>query len=104
MHQISWYRFYRALREMEVRLGAKLVLTPRDFGIRPARSVKAPFAKGERVRARVVGPGWFHGESLAITRDGHWNLTVVGEELTLGQDVKVRLLRTKDGILVGRPF
>jgi len=104
MHQISWYRFYRALREMEVRLGAKLVPTPRDFGIRPARSVKAPFAKGERVRARVVGPGWFHGESLAITRDGHWNLTVVGEELTLGQDVKVRLLRTKDGILVGRPF
>jgi uncharacterized Fe-S cluster-containing radical SAM superfamily enzyme len=104
MHQMSWYNFYKGLREREGRLGTKLALTPADFGIRHARRVSIPFKLGERVGARVAGPGWFHGESLAVTRDGHWNLTVVGEGLTLGRDVKVRLLRTKDGILVGRPF
>lgn len=104
MHQMSWYNFYKGLREREGRLGTKLALTPADFGIRHARRVSIPFKLGERVGARVAGPGWFHGESLAVTRDGHWNLTVVGEGLTPGRDVKVRLLRTKDGILVGRPF
>jgi uncharacterized Fe-S cluster-containing radical SAM superfamily enzyme len=103
MRPVSWYRFYRGLREMEARLGTKLVLTPKDFGMKPARSIKAPFARGERIGARVVGPGWFNGESLAVTKDGNWSLTVVGVELPEGTEVKVRLLRTKDGILVGRP-
>lgn len=103
MRQMSWYRFYRELREREVRLGVKLVLSPEDFGIRPAPAIKVPFSKGERVGAKVIGPGWFRGESLATTRDGNWSLTVVGGEYEPGQQLKVRLLRTRDGILVGRP-
>jgi hypothetical protein len=101
--QVSWYRFYREMREREGRLGCRLVLTARDFGIKPARSVRVPFARGERVSARVIGPGWFNGESLAVTKDGNWSLTVVGGELPIGQDVRVRLLRTKDCVLVGMP-
>jgi uncharacterized Fe-S cluster-containing radical SAM superfamily enzyme len=103
MRQMSWYAFYKALREKEGLLGSKLLLTPSDFGIRHVRGVSAPFKLGERISVRVAGPGWFRGESLAVTRDGHWSVTLVGGEIPQGQDVKVRLLRTKDGILVGRP-
>lgn len=103
MRQMSWYDFFRGLREREARLGIKLVLTPSDFGMRRARGVTVPFSLGEKVGARVAGPGWLHGESLAVTRDGRWSITVVGGELPVGEDVRVRLLRTKDGILVGRP-
>lgn len=103
MRQMSWYAFFKGLREREKRLGMKLVLTPADFGIRHARGVAVPFKLGERISARITGPGWFRGESLGVTRDGHWNLTVVGGEFPIGHDVKVRLLRTKDGVLVGRP-
>jgi len=70
MRQMSWYNFFRRLREMEGRLGTALVLTPSDFGIRRAPRVGVPFRLGEKVRARIGGPGWFRGESLAATRDG----------------------------------
>jgi len=103
MRQMSWYAFYKRMRESEGRLGIKLVLSPADFGMRRTRGISVPFKLGEKISTRIAGPGWFHGESLAVTRDGHWNLTVVGGEFPVGQEIKVRLLRTKDGILVGRP-
>lgn len=103
MRQLSWYAFYREMREMERREGVKLVLKPSDFGIRAAPSAVAPFRRGERLKVRVIGPGWLRGESLAVTRDQLWAVTVVGCELPPGGEVRVRLLRTKDNILMGEP-
>ncbi|MBM5804509.1 MAG: radical SAM protein [Candidatus Verstraetearchaeota archaeon] len=103
MRHVSWYTFYGKMRELEKKTGMKLVIRASDFGIRPARTVEAPFRVGERLMVRIVGPGWLNGESLATTRDLRWAVTVVGEELPAGEEVRVRLLRTKDSILVGRP-
>jgi uncharacterized Fe-S cluster-containing radical SAM superfamily enzyme len=103
MRQVSWYTFYRRMRELESKTGMKLVLRPSDFGIKPARTVRAPFEVGEKLMVRIVGPGWLRSESLAMTRDMRWAVTVVGEMLPAGEEVRVRLLRTKDNILVGRP-
>ena len=107
MRQQSWYNFYKNLRTLEAKTGAKLLLRPSDFGIHSARSVEPAFAKNEVVNVRVIGPGWFKGESLAVTKDGRWSVTLVGEdraeELRDGQEVAVRLLRTRDNVLVGRP-
>jgi uncharacterized Fe-S cluster-containing radical SAM superfamily enzyme len=83
--------------------GANLVLKPSDFGIKPANTLAVPYRQGEKVRVRVIGPGWLRGESLAVTRDGQRAVTVVGGEFDQGADVRVRLLRTKDNILIGRP-
>jgi uncharacterized Fe-S cluster-containing radical SAM superfamily enzyme len=102
MRHVTWYAFYRYLRELEKKTGMKLVIRASDFGIKPARTVEAPFRVGEKLMVRVVGPGWLRGESLAVTRDMRWAVTVVGEELPAGEEVRVRLLRTKDSILVGR--
>jgi len=103
MRQVSWYTFYGKMRELERKTGMKLVLRSSDFGIKPARTVRSPFRVGEKLMVRVVGPGWLKGESLAMTRDMRWMVMVVGEELPAGGEVRVRLLRTKDSILVGRP-
>ena len=51
----------------------------------------------------MIGPGWLKGESLAVTKDMSRAITVVGVELQEGEEVRVRLLRTKDNIIVGRP-
>lgn len=100
MKFMTWYEFYRRLRELETRTNTKLILKASDFGIRPARSVKSPYHKWEKLSVRIVGPGWFKGESLAVTRDGRWILTIVGAELPEGERVNVRLVRVKDNILV----
>ncbi|MEM4157568.1 MAG: radical SAM protein [Candidatus Methanomethylicaceae archaeon] len=97
---MTWYEFYRRLKELELRTSTKLILKASDFGIRPATSLKAPYRKWEKISVNVVGPGWFKGESLAVTRDKRWVVTIVGAELPEGAEVNVRLLRVKDNILV----
>ena len=99
----NWYGFYKCMRALEQKTGMKLVLRPTDFGIKSAASVAAPFRVGEKVGVRIIGPGWFKGESLGVTKDNAWAVTVVGEELEWEQDVRIRLLRTKDNIIMGRP-
>jgi len=103
MRQVSWFAFYRKMKEVGDEEGANLILRASDFGIKPANALAVPYKQGEKVKVRVIGPGWLRGESLAVTRDGQRVVTVVGEELDPGTDVRVRLLRTKDNIMIGRP-
>ncbi len=100
---ISWYEFYERLRGMEKEHSVKLILKPSDFGIRKAQSIRNPYKRGERVIARVVGPGWLKGEMLAVDPGGARLITVVGARSEAGDKIEVRLLRVKDNILVGRP-
>ena len=97
---MTWYEFYKRLRELELKTGSKLILKASDFGIRSAPSLKNPYRKWEKIQVKVIGPGWFKGESLAVTCDNRWIITVVGAELPVGEEVSVRLLRVKDNILV----
>jgi uncharacterized Fe-S cluster-containing radical SAM superfamily enzyme len=104
MKYVTWYAFYNYLRELEKKTGMKLIIRASDFGIRPARTVKSPFRFGEKIVVKVMGPGWLKDESLAVTKDEKWAVTIVGHELPVGAEVKVRLLRTKDNVLLGRPI
>lgn len=100
---ISWYAFYERLRDLEVKHGVKLVLKPSDFGIRKARVIRNPYRRGERVRARIIGPGWLKGELLAVDSGSKRLITLVDGRENMGESIDVRLLRVKDNILVGRP-
>ncbi|MEM2125043.1 MAG: radical SAM protein [Candidatus Methanosuratincola sp.] len=100
---ISWYAFYECLKELEGKHGVKLILKPSDFGIRKTREVRNPYRRGDKVRARVVGPGWLKGEVLAVDAGGTRLITVVEGREVVGENLDVRLLRVKDNILVGRP-
>ena len=101
---MTWYEFYQRLRELELRTNTKLILRVSDFGIRPARSLEPGYRKWERVSLNVVGPGWFRGESLAVTRDKKWLVTLVGAEFEEGAEVSARLVRVKDNIFIATPL
>jgi len=99
---MKWYEFYQALRRLEKKHGVKLVLSPRDFNIVPAKPLPKPYKLGERVSVEVIGPGWFRGEYLALTRNKDRVVMVVGAEVPIGSEVKVTIVRNKDNIYVGR--
>ncbi|MDI6691646.1 MAG: radical SAM protein, partial [Candidatus Bathyarchaeota archaeon] len=67
---ISWKVFYEQLRVWEKELKAKLVLSPKDFGIHKRVMLPIPYRKYETIRVRVVGPGWLKREKLAVTEKG----------------------------------
>lgn len=99
---MKWYEFYRALRVLEEKYRVKLILSPRDFDTIPAKPLPKPYRLGERVSVEVIGPGWFRGEYLAVTRRRDRAVMVVGADVPIGSEVKVTIVRNKDNIYIGR--
>ena len=99
---MSWYAFYKKLREWENEFGVKLVLSPKDFDIVKAKKIPVVFKRFQTVKVKVVGPGWLRNQWLGVA--GERTVTIVGVksgEIPLGRSVKVKILRNKDNIYVG---
>ncbi|VVB96777.1 Coenzyme PQQ synthesis protein E [uncultured archaeon] len=98
---MSWENFYSRLREWEKIYDTKLVLAPQDFGSYDCRPLPRVFKRYERVKVKVVGPGWMKGEKLAVARDRV--LTIVdADKVPVGAEVNVRMERVVDGIYVAK--
>ncbi len=98
---MSWDSFYLRLREWERIYNTKLVLAPQDFGSHECRAIPRVFKRYEKVKVKVVGPGWMRGEKLAIARDRV--ITIVdADRITIGAEVFVRMERVVDGIYIAK--
>ncbi len=98
---MSWYRFYKELRELEKRVGVKLVLRPQDFGIHKRPRIPQVFKRFERVKVRVLGPGWFKGEKLGEARGRA--VTLIGaHHVKEGATVTATVIEVKDGLYIAR--
>ena len=98
---VSWKKFYEWLRNLEMKLGTKLVLSPQDFGIEPRRIIPTAFRRFETVQAEVVAQGWLRNEKLAVARERTITL-INAEKIPLGSVVKVRIIETKHNLYLGR--
>lgn len=99
---MNWENFYSRLMEWEKIYNTKLVLTPQDFGSHECKPLPRVFKRHERVKVKVVGPGWMKGEKLAVARDRV--LTIVdADRVPVGAEVYVRMERVVDGIYVAKP-
>lgn len=98
---MGWVEFYSRLEEWEKLYNTKLVLTPEDFGSFRCKAIPRAFKRYERVKVKVVGPGWMKGERLAVARDRV--ITVVdADRIPVGAEVSVRMERVVDGIYIAR--
>ncbi|MDP2845737.1 MAG: radical SAM protein [Candidatus Methanoperedens sp.] len=99
---MGWEEFYSRLEEWEKTYNTKLVLTPGDFGSFECKALPRVFKRYERVKVKVVGPGWMKGEKLAVARDRV--ITIVdADRIPVGKEVSVRMERVVDGIYIARP-
>lgn len=98
---MGWEVFYSRLKEWERIYNTKLVLTPQDFGSFQCKALPRVFKRYERVKVKVVGPGWMKGEKLAVARDRV--VTIVdADRIPVGAEVFVRMERVVDGIYIAR--
>jgi len=98
---MGWENFYSRLKEWEKIYKTKLVLAPSDFGSYRCKPLPRMFKRYERVKVKVVGPGWMQGEKLAVARDRV--ITIVGaDRVPAGADEYVRMERVVDGIYIAR--
>ncbi len=96
---MGWEEFYSRLREWEDVYSTKLVLRPEDFGSFECKAIPRSFKRYEKVKVKVVGPGWMKGEKLAVARDRV--ITIVdADRVRSGTEVNVRIERVVDGIYI----
>lgn len=98
---MSWYSFYKALREMEEKLKVKLVLRPEDFNIHKRARIPSPFKKYERIKVDVVSTGWLKGEALGTSR-GRAVTLIDCPASYIGRRVRATVISIKDGIVIAR--
>lgn len=98
---MSWFKFYKSLRELEATYGLKLVLNPKDFGIRKERRIPPVFKRFEKVKVEVIAPGWLKREVLGVAR-GRLITVVAAEGIEVGSKVNARVLEVKDNLYVAR--
>src|SRR3989344_964116 len=94
--EISWFKFYRKLGELEKKYDIKLKLGPIDFKISRSKRIPLVFRKGDKLKARVIMPGWIKGEMIA--QADNRCITVFECNKNIGDIVNIRILDTKDSI------
>jgi uncharacterized Fe-S cluster-containing radical SAM superfamily enzyme len=98
---MSWESFYLRLRAWERIYNTKLVLAPQDFGSHKCKAIPRVFKRYEKVKVKIVGPGWMRGEKLAVARDRV--ITVVdADRIPVGAEIFVRMERVVDGIYIAK--
>jgi uncharacterized Fe-S cluster-containing radical SAM superfamily enzyme len=102
---LSWQAFYDQLRSWEKEFNMKLVLKAEDFRIHKRPMLPIPYARFEKVKVEIVGPGWLKKEKLAVTQSGDRSLTLINaEDIPLGAKFKARIVANKHNILIAEPI
>jgi len=98
---MGWENFYLQLGEWERKYKLKLILSPRDFESHECKAIPRMFRRYEKVKVKVIGPGWMKGEKLGVGRDRVLTIVDAGN-VPAGKEVSVRIERVVDGIYMAR--
>ena len=94
--EISWFKFYRKLGELEKKFNIKLKLGPTDFKILKSKKIPLILQKGDKLKAKVIMPGWIKGEM--IVQYNNRCITVFNCNNSIGDLINIKILNIKDGI------
>ena len=106
LKKMNFAEFEELLRYWEKKHGVKLIYSDEDFGIHKAPSLPILFEKNEKVRVKIVAPGWLKNEWLAVPLgrfEGSRVITVIAEKLDIGVKIPVRIIENKHNIYLARP-
>ncbi|TRM83835.1 radical SAM protein [Sulfolobus sp. F3] len=99
--EVGWKEFYNYLDDLEKITMVRLKLSPMDFEIFPDIRLGPVFDIGERVIGEVISEGWMRNEMIVKAKNRVITL-VDANDLDVGMEVKVRIIRNKDEIYLAR--
>lgn len=100
VREMGWRKFFRKLEELEKKFKTKLILSPKDFGIKKVKMLPLIFKRNEKVRVEIKAPGWLKNEMIGVAKNR--SITVVNCKASIGKFLKVRILRNKHNIYIAR--
>ena len=98
--EISWDKFYQMLENWEKKYDIKLKLNKNDFNIRKTKDLPKPFQEGEIISVVLKCPDRFPNSSIGVAKDR--NISIPCCPFKEGKVVKVKIVRDKHNVFVGR--
>ncbi|MDP7506232.1 MAG: radical SAM protein [Candidatus Woesearchaeota archaeon] len=98
--QMEWSGFYDKLKALEKRFNVKLIKSEEDFNIIKTKELPKPLKKDESVKVKIVAEGRLRDEKIAVYDNKV--ISVFNCSEAVNETVKVRILRTKHNIFVGK--
>lgn len=98
--EMSWEKFYGLLEAWEKKYDIKLKLNKDDFNIRKTKDMPKPFTEGEVVSVVLKCPDRFTNSSIGAAKQR--NISIPGCPFKEGKIVKVKIVRDKHNIFVGK--
>jgi len=102
----EWESFYEKLKEWEKKFSVKLLMSPEEFHVEETKEMPKPFKKGDIIKAVVKMRGRLPKEMIAVANERcisvMVNLATVGQ-VTIGKEIKIKLIRDKHNIFFGVP-
>ena len=104
--EISYWKFYNQLKGLEKKYNIKLILSKKDFGIHKVKEVPRKFNVYEKVKLKVMLPGWMKNQVVAVGRNRCVNVINFKQDFEemKGRMINVKILRNKDNIYVGEMY
>jgi hypothetical protein len=100
---MSWRNFIKLLSKWEKVYRVKLILKEEDFNIVKTVSIPITYKLGEKVRVKIIAPGWLRNEWLAVPiRRQDRVITVIDDNIEIGSKVSARIISNKHNIYVAR--
>jgi uncharacterized protein len=94
--QDNWWKFYKKLMELEKKHDVKLKLSKEDFEIVNAERIPTKLEVGQKTDAKIVAPGWFSGQMIAVAENRC--ITINNCISEIGKTVKVKITDNKNNI------
>jgi len=103
--RMTWREFYDYLRRLERKYNIKLIIDEKDFNIEKAPTPPIPYKVGDKVRVKIVAPGWLRNEWLAIPlrREDRVITVISRDKLEIGSRLSVIIISNKHNIFLARP-
>ena len=106
IRRMSWAEFYSRLKFLESKYGVKLIVREEDFGIERRPLIPISYKIGERIKVKILAPGWLRNEWIAIPVKGPERVITVlldDKEDYRGIKLSVRIIGNKHNIYLARP-
>lgn len=98
--EISWEKFYPMLEKWEKKYDIKLRWSKDDFHIRKTKELPKPFQVGDVITATIKCPDRFPHSVIAVAKER--NISVPGCPFKMDKKIKVKIIRDKHNIFVGK--
>jgi hypothetical protein len=96
----SWKDFYAQLKDLEKKHKIQLILSKEDFNVHKAKELPKPFKINDEVNAVIKCPDRFPNTVIAVAKGK--NISVPNCEFKKDKKIKVKIIRDKHNIFIGK--